>query len=154
MNLDNFLHKKAQNRYLVFFLFHYLFNCLFFALISVLFEIPVKSSTCLYEWVSNSLKACSICFFPYFLGLPSLKSSRSLAMALPSWVRSTIISLSNSAKALITLNTSRPVGVFSTSPMFKIWTFTPLSNSSVTMWPSTSVRVTRGKVNLFLLIQS
>lgn len=39
----------------------------------VLLDIPVISSTCLYELFFNSSNACSICFLPYTLGLPSYR---------------------------------------------------------------------------------
>ena len=60
------------------------FTMVLFALTSVLFDIPVVSSTCLYDIISSNSKACFICFLLYTLGLPSLKSGLSLAIAFPS----------------------------------------------------------------------
>src|SRR5699024_1144352 len=102
----------------------------FNSLYNVGFEIPVFSSTLLYVCVSFNLIACSICCLLNFLGLPSLKLGSCRAIILPSCVRSTIISRSNSANDIIILNIKRPVGVFSITPMFKTCTRTPNSNKS------------------------
>ncbi len=79
----------------------YLADCLRLALIKVLFEIPVKFSTFLYECEASSPSACSICSRLNLFGRPSRKSSRCLAITLPSCVRSTIRSRSNSANPLM-----------------------------------------------------
>ena len=102
---------------------------LFFARMSVDFEIPVSSVTCLYEWSCNSQSACCICFLLYICGRPSLKSGCLFAIAFPSWVRSIIISLLNSAKANIIFRINFPAGVLSNKPIFNTWTVIPLSNN-------------------------
>ena len=98
--------------------------------ISVDLEMPVSSVTCLYEWSCNNPSACCICFLLYKRGCPSLKSGCFFAIALPSFVRSIIMSRSNSAKASMILRISFPVGVLSINPMFNTWTVIPLFNNA------------------------
>lgn len=74
-----------------------------------------------------------------FIRSPSRKTSRCLAIAFPSCVRSIIISLSNSAKPLIIVSINLPVGVSSTNPIFKTCNFTLLSNNAFTVLIASTV---------------
>ena len=79
----------------------------------------------MWSWVCN-FQAKLICSWSYFLGIPSWKLGLlALAHALPSWVRLTIKSRSNSAKALKTVKIKRPLGELSIVPIFKTHRMTP-----------------------------
>ena len=74
--------------------------------------------------------ACCICFLLYKRGRPSLKPGCFFAIALPSCVRSIIMSRSNSAKASMILRISFPVGVLSINPIFNTCIIIPLFNNA------------------------